>query len=92
MLRGVQYKYDHLSTGELLRNAVMSGSAKGLQLFKIMEQGQLVPDVSTYTESWLAPALQDHGAGPELMPDVSTSTESCLAPALQDHGAGPASA
>jgi len=38
-----KYGYIHLSTGELLRNEVLSGTARGLQLFKIMENGELVP-------------------------------------------------
>jgi len=39
-----KYNYTHLSTGELLRSEVMSGSARGIQLFGIMEKGQHVPD------------------------------------------------
>jgi len=35
--------YVHLSSGCLLRHEVMSGSKRGLQLFKIMEMGELVP-------------------------------------------------
>lgn len=38
-----KYGYIHLSTGDLLRNEVLSGSMRGLQLFKIMESGELVP-------------------------------------------------
>merc|ERR1711973_745076 len=39
-----KYNYSHLSTGELLRACVMSGDPLGVQLFRIMEQGQHVPD------------------------------------------------
>ncbi|XP_023331367.1 adenylate kinase isoenzyme 1 [Eurytemora carolleeae] len=39
-----KYNYSHLSTGELLRSEVMSGSSRGIQLFSLMEKGQHVPD------------------------------------------------
>jgi len=45
----VRYKYAHLSTGELLRDCVMSGTPKGIQLFGIMEKGQHVPDEEVIT-------------------------------------------
>jgi adenylate kinase len=35
----------HLSTGEMLRAAVRSGTPEGVEAAKFMEQGQLVPDV-----------------------------------------------
>ncbi|XP_067001310.2 adenylate kinase isoenzyme 1 isoform X2 [Anabrus simplex] len=38
-----RYGFTHLSTGDLLRNEVQSGSERGKQLNAIMEQGQLVP-------------------------------------------------
>jgi len=34
----------HLSTGEMLRQAVRAGSPPGMQAARYMEQGQLVPD------------------------------------------------
>jgi len=37
-------KVPHLSTGEMLRAAVRSGTHEGLQAARAMEQGQLVPD------------------------------------------------
>eukprot|EP00091_Calanus_sinicus_P024563 TRINITY_DN8886_c0_g1_i1.p1 TRINITY_DN8886_c0_g1~~TRINITY_DN8886_c0_g1_i1.p1 ORF type:complete len:145 (-),score=27.92 TRINITY_DN8886_c0_g1_i1:211-645(-) len=39
-----KYKFTHLSSGDLLRNEVMSGSSKGQELFKTMHEGCLVPD------------------------------------------------
>ena len=41
-----KYGYSHLSSGDLLREQVVSGSEKGKQLFSLMSQGALVPDVS----------------------------------------------
>lgn len=38
-----KYGYTHLSTGDLLRNEVQSGSERGKKLNAIMEQGELVP-------------------------------------------------
>jgi len=38
-----KYGLSHLSSGDLLRDEVQSGSARGSQLTKIMESGQLVP-------------------------------------------------
>jgi len=38
-----KHGYVHLSSGDLLRMEVMSGSKRGLQLFRIMEIGELVP-------------------------------------------------
>jgi adenylate kinase len=43
-----KYGFTHLSTGDLLRNEVQSGSERGKKLNKIMEQGELVPLVSKY--------------------------------------------
>jgi len=37
--------YTHLSSGNLLRNEVLSGSKKGLQIFRLMETGELVPTI-----------------------------------------------
>ena len=41
-----KFGYSHLSSGDLLRDQVLSGSEKGKQLFSVMSQGALVPDVS----------------------------------------------
>ncbi|KAK2151184.1 hypothetical protein LSH36_373g02088 [Paralvinella palmiformis] len=38
-----KYGYTHLSTGDLLRDEVASGSERGKQLTAIMEKGELVP-------------------------------------------------
>ncbi|KAG8512775.1 Adenylate kinase isoenzyme 1 [Galemys pyrenaicus] len=38
-----KYGYTHLSSGDLLRAEVSSGSARGKKLSEIMEKGQLVP-------------------------------------------------
>jgi adenylate kinase len=38
-----KYGYTHLSTGDLLRDEVKSGSARGQQLNAAMERGELVP-------------------------------------------------
>ena len=41
-----KYGYTHLSSGDLLREEVGSGSERGKQLTAIMERGDLVPLVS----------------------------------------------
>ena len=41
-----KFGFTHMSTGDLLRGEVLSGSPRGMQLFKMMESGTLVPDVS----------------------------------------------
>jgi len=38
-----KYGFTHLSTGDLLRDEVTSGSARGKKLTEIMEKGELVP-------------------------------------------------
>lgn len=38
-----KYGFTHLSSGDLLRDEVKSGSARGSQLTKVMEAGELVP-------------------------------------------------
>ena len=38
-----RYGFTHLSSGDLLRNEVKSGSERGKQLNFIMERGELVP-------------------------------------------------
>jgi adenylate kinase len=39
------FKYTHLSTGDLLRSEVSSGSPRGQELSAIMKKGDLVPMV-----------------------------------------------
>jgi hypothetical protein len=41
-----KYGYTHLSTGDLLRAEVSSGSERGKKLSAIMEKGELVPLVN----------------------------------------------
>ena len=43
-----KYGFTHLSSGDLLRAEVQSGSDRGKQLTEIMEKGELVPMVSIY--------------------------------------------
>ena len=38
-----KYGFTHLSSGDLLREEVASGSARGKKLTEIMEKGELVP-------------------------------------------------
>jgi adenylate kinase family enzyme len=45
-----KYGFTHLSTGDLLRSEVQSGSERGRQLNAIMEQGKLVPLVGAITQ------------------------------------------
>jgi adenylate kinase len=39
-----KYGFTHLSSGDLLRAEVKSGSKRGKKLNEMMEKGQLVPD------------------------------------------------
>lgn len=41
-----KYGFTHISTGDLLRDEVSSGSERGQELVKIMTEGALVPTVS----------------------------------------------
>merc|ERR1712210_390079 len=43
MIHG-KYRFTHLSSGDLLRDEVMTNSARGMQIFGTMEKGNLVPD------------------------------------------------
>ena len=38
--------YQHLSTGDLLRQEVMAGTERWVRLFEVISSGQLAPDVS----------------------------------------------
>lgn len=40
----VKYGFTHISSGELLRKEVMSGSTRGGQLYKLMSTGETVPN------------------------------------------------
>ena len=52
-----KYGFTHLSTGDLLRETVQSGSELGQKLTAIMEKGDLVPLVSIVISSALKPTL-----------------------------------
>eukprot|EP00091_Calanus_sinicus_P018625 TRINITY_DN4311_c0_g1_i3.p1 TRINITY_DN4311_c0_g1~~TRINITY_DN4311_c0_g1_i3.p1 ORF type:complete len:182 (-),score=70.49 TRINITY_DN4311_c0_g1_i3:100-645(-) len=39
-----KFGFTHLSSGDLLRAEVLAGTPRGVQLFRVMEQGLLVPD------------------------------------------------
>jgi Adenylate kinase len=39
-------RFVHFSSGDLLRKEVLSGSKRGMQLYKLMELGELVPTVN----------------------------------------------
>lgn len=43
LLNHLRYGFTHLSTGDLLRDEVNSGSQKGKKLNQIMQSGHLVP-------------------------------------------------
>ena len=40
----LKYKYKHLSSGDLFRHEVMSGSQRGGNLYKLMANGEAVPN------------------------------------------------
>ena len=40
------FNYTHLSTGDLLRQEVQSGSPRSKELVQIMEKGELIPTVN----------------------------------------------
>jgi len=44
------FGYTHLSTGDLLRDEVQTGSPKSKELVQIMEKGELIPTVSVLFE------------------------------------------
>lgn len=52
-----KYGYTHLSTGDLLRAEVSSGSERGKKLSAIMEKGELVPLVSDWACQGLVEGL-----------------------------------
>ena len=39
-----KYNYNHLSTGDMLREAIASGSTLGLKVKNIIDRGELVSD------------------------------------------------
>ncbi|XP_023342847.1 adenylate kinase isoenzyme 1 [Eurytemora carolleeae] len=54
---GAKTGFSHFSSGDLLRNDVLSGSRRGLQLFRMMELGELVPTVSNFGSPWATHAF-----------------------------------
>jgi len=60
MIHG-KYRYTHLSSGELLRDEVMTNSARGMQIFATMEKGILVPDEAVI--DLLAEAMAKESSG-----------------------------
>jgi hypothetical protein len=48
-------RFVHFSSGDLLRKEVLSGSKRGMQIYRLMELGELVPTVSLKRVS-LAPS------------------------------------
>ena len=52
-----KYGFTHLSSGDLLREEVQSGSARGKTLTEIMEKGELVPLVSTAKQTSISQKL-----------------------------------
>ncbi|HXA56570.1 MAG TPA: adenylate kinase [Candidatus Acidoferrum sp.] len=58
-----RYGMPHLSTGDMLREAVLQGTATGLEAKPLMERGELVPDalVTKMVTERLAKADCDHG-------------------------------
>lgn len=59
-----KYGFTHISTGDLLRNEVASGSSRGMALEAIMKEGQLVPNevvMELLAEKMLAELSQTKG-------------------------------
>lgn len=71
----------HLSTGEMLRNAVRSGTPEGVQAARYMADGQLVPDeiiVGMVTKRLEAPDCRDGcllDGFPRTLPQAATLDE-----------------
>lgn len=61
----IKYGYTHLSSGELLRSEVMSGSNRGGQLYKLMSSGESVPDV--IVDDLLAEAMVEKAANSKVI-------------------------
>ena len=59
-----KYGYTHLSTGALLRAEVESGSERGKELSAVMEKGELVAMVRT----WSLPTSYSHSTLQDRVP------------------------
>ncbi|MCD2371908.1 nucleoside monophosphate kinase, partial [Borreliella burgdorferi] len=42
-----EFKYQHISTGDLFRENILNSTALGQEIKKIVERGELVPDLIT---------------------------------------------
>lgn len=47
-----KYGFAHLSSGDLLRDEVASGSPRGAELQELMSKGLFVPTVSLFSHTW----------------------------------------
>lgn len=65
----IKYGFTHISSGDLLRADVMSGSVRGQQLYKLMSTGEQVPDEivdDILAEGMVAKAAKSKVRGDEL--------------------------
>ena len=73
-----KYGFTHLSSGDLLRDEVKSGSDRGKQLTEIMEKGDLVPLVSKQASAQ-GPFIKDVRAeGEESWPKSRNCKGGCV--------------
>lgn len=70
-----KYGYTHLSTGDLLRAEVSSGSERGKMLSSIMEKGQLVPLVKGPAGDWGGGRWRGSGSEPEPLGSASKACD-----------------
>ena len=61
-----KFDYTHLSTGDLLRAEIESGGEKGQKLAQIMEEGNLVPQVSCYSDATAPGSMCNLKRGPQF--------------------------
>ena len=61
----LKYKYKHLSSGDLLRHEVMSGSQRGGNLYKLMANGEAVPN--GIVNDVIAEAMVKSAAGSDVI-------------------------
>jgi adenylate kinase len=63
----VKYGYTHMSSGDLLRNEVLSGTARGRQLYALMADGKPVPN--EYVNDLLAETMVKKAASKGFLID-----------------------